>query len=198
VDNNTDIPQVGHLTSNVQFDNLLASEAEPIFSVGRWDVRPLVLTPGKAEALWEIVSKFKTLFSDFSPKNFDSWAVMLVDPDSIWIEVCEGRRLAGIGTFKGMSALTECECHFFALDRQPAEKADAWRKTLEWIFTQYPMLHRVTMNPPSIYYAAIRTALKIGFVHEGVKRETLMIRGRWTNQTIMSILRREAECHSEQ
>lgn len=154
----------------------------------------MVLTPGKAEALWEIVSKFKTLFGDFSAKTFETWAVMLTDPDSVWVEVCEGQRIAGLGIFKGMSALTECECHFLALDRQPAEKADAWRKILEWIFTQYPMLHRVTMSPPTIYYAAIRTALKIGFVHEGVKRETVMLRGRWIGQEIMSILRREATC----
>lgn len=154
----------------------------------------MVLTPGKAEALFEIITKFKTLFTDFSQNSYPTWVAMITDPDSIWVEVCEGQRLAGLGTFKGMSQLLECECHFFALDRQPAEKAAAWRKILEWVFVQYPLLHRVNMNPPTIYYAAIRTALKIGFVHEGTRRETVLIRGRWTDQTVMSILRREAQC----
>lgn len=153
----------------------------------------MVLTPGKAEALWEIVSKFKTLFTDFTEGSFETWGAMLLDADTIWIEICEGDRLACMAVFKGMSAsMFDVECHFFALDRMPAEKVDACKAIIPWVFRQYPMLHRITMKPPTMYYAAIRLAERIGFIHEGVMRETMPIRGRWANQKIMSILRSEA------
>ena len=155
----------------------------------------MVLVPGKAEALWETVSKFRTLFSDFNPGDLAMWVSMLTDQDSVWIEICEGQKLVVLCTFKGLtSQVIDAECHFLALDRMPAEKVEVVRKVIAWIFTEYPMLHRITMSPPTLYYAAIRAALKIGFIHEGIKRETVLIRGRWASQAIMGILRREAPC----
>ncbi len=192
MDSSNDNVAVISRASSSDTDNNLASPADAIMTIGRWDIRPMVLTPGKAEALWEIVSKFKTLFTDFTAGNYEVWATMLTNPDSMWIEICEDQRLACMGVFQGMSAsMFDAECHFFALDRMPAEKVDACKAIIPWVFSQYPMLHRITMKPPTMYYAAIRLAEKIGFVPEGIMRETMPIRGRWANQKIMSILRSE-------
>lgn len=148
------------------------------------------IRPGKAEALWEVVSKFKTLFSDMSSGSFEMWATLITDTDSIWFEICEGDRLAALVVFQHMHQLIDVDVHILALDRMPAEKVDVVKKILAYVFREYPMLHRITMQPPTIFYAAIRLARKAGFVDEGVKRETVIIRGKWADQAIMGLLRR--------
>lgn len=185
----SDIREVDTVASNLPDHNLLASKLPVIIEEGRWQVRSMDLRPGKAEALWAIVSKFKTLFSDMSGGTFDMWATLITDPDSIWFEICEGERLGALVVFQHMSQLLDVEVHIVALDRKPAEKVEAARLLFKHVFAEYPMIHRVTMQPLTIFYAAIRLAEKLGFVHEGTKREAALIRGKWANQAIMGLLR---------
>lgn len=151
------------------------------------------IRPGKAEALWEVVRRFKTLFSDMSLNTYETFVEAITNTDSVWYEICEGERLSALIFLQGMSKLVDIEVHIIALDRMPAEKADAVRQLIRYVFKNYPLLHRMTTQPLTIYYAAIRLAKKVGFVDEGVKREAALIHGKWADQAILGLLRRQGE-----
>lgn len=164
-----------------------------LFEEGKWQVRSMDIRPGKAEALWAVVSRFKTLFSDLSLNSYETFVQSITDTDSVWYEVCEGKRLAALIFLQGMSKLVDIEVHILSLDRMPAEKAEAVKHLIRYVFKTYPMLHRMTTQPLSIYYAAIRLAKKVGFVEEGVKREAALVHGKWADQAILGLLRRQGE-----
>lgn len=164
-----------------------------LFEEGKWQVRSMDIRPGKAEALWEVVSKFKTLFSDLSLNSFETFVYAITDTDSVWYEICEGDKLSALIFLQGMSKLVDIEVHILSLDRMPAEKAPAVKHLIRYVFANYPMLHRMTTQPLTIYYAAIRLAKKVGFVEEGTKREATLVNGKWADQAILGLLRRQGE-----
>ena len=193
MDSQTDLTEVKRSTSSSDFDNNLASALPVLFEEGKWQVRSMDIRPGKAEALWAVVSKFKTLFSDMSLNSYGTFVQAITDTDSVWYEICEGDQLAALIFLQGMSKLVDIEVHILALDRMPAEKAPVVKQLIRYVFKTYPMLHRMTTQPLTIYYAAIRLAKRVGFVEEGVKREAVLVHSKWADQAILGLLRRQGE-----
>ena len=99
--------------------------------------------------------------------------------------------MVGIVWFGDMDQVVDCTAHMVFFDRQPAEKLELCRTLMQWMFDQFP-LHRITVTPPAIYHATIRLLEKLGFTKEGCKREAVLLGGKWNDQLIFGITRKEA------
>lgn len=192
-DNNTTTVQHERVdsASRDRIENHLASPLPPFLEVGRWNARRFTITKEKCEAIWVMVKESKTLFSDLTQNLYEAWVSALLAETTVWIEICEGDTLLGLGAFMHLDRILETETHIVFFDRRPSEKTEICKAVIKWMFNEYPLLHRMYTEPPQIYFAAIRLSRRIGFVEEGVKRESILIGGKWVNQTVLSLLRSE-------
>lgn len=163
----------------------------PLFMVDKWAVREMQLSPKKIEALWEILQKYKTLFSDLTRADSSNFVQVLATPHTMWFEVIEYDAIVGIIWFGDLYQVVDCTAHVVFLDRQPSEKVEVCRVLMKWMFDNFP-LHRITVTPPAIYHATIRLLEKLGFEKEGCKREAILLGGKWNDQMIYGITRNEA------
>lgn len=175
--------------------NVLESHSEILLNVERWNVREMVLTRPKLVALWAMMERHKTLFSDLTKGDFDNWVRYLASPDSYWLEVYEGNQLVGIINFTDTHQCVDMLAHMVFFDRQPREKLEVCRQVMLWMFKHFH-INRITIMPPVIYYATIRLVEALGFKEEGCKRGAVLIGGKWIDQKIYGMLREEAECLS--
>lgn len=174
---------------------VLRSNTPAVVCAERWDVREMALSREKILALWDLLQKHKTLFSDLTRGDFDNWARYLVSSDSYWLEVYEGEILVGIINFTDMHQCVDTTAHMVFFDRQPHEKKPICKAVMRFMFDKFP-LNRITISPPIIYYAVVRLIEALGFKHEGTKRGATLIGGKWVDQHIYGMLREEAECLS--
>jgi len=161
-----------------------------LFTVDRWTVREVELTPEKTDAIWQMLKKYKTLFSDLTRDDPQNFVKIITDKDTMWFEVIEYDVIVGIIWFGEMWKITDCEAHMVFFDRQPSEKVGVCKEMVKWMFANFP-LHRITVAPPAIYHATIRLLEKIGLKREGCKRQSVLIGGKWNDQLIYGILRNE-------
>ena len=163
-----------------------------IVRVDRWSVREVELTPEKVKALWEMLQRYKTLFSDLTRNDIDNFVRVITAQNSMWFEVVDYDVIVGIIWFGDMWQVTDCNAHMVFFDRRPAEKVDLCRAVVRWMFDNFP-LRRITVSPPAIYHATLRLLEKIGFKQEGRKRDAVLLGGKWNDQIIFGILRQEVE-----
>jgi RimJ/RimL family protein N-acetyltransferase len=157
----------------------------------KWRVRELILTQEKALFLWTESNKYKALFSDFTLGDVANFSRGLLASDSLWYEVIdESDELVGVLSVTELNRITDCEVHVLFFDHKLQEKAPLCRQMIEHIFKIYP-LRRMTVTIPSICFALIRWAKKVGFQEEGRKRDSLLMGNRWVDQVILGILRQE-------
>jgi RimJ/RimL family protein N-acetyltransferase len=166
-------------------------DTDVLFEVDKWQVRELSgLSPDKVDALWQMLQKHKTLFSDVTAGNKENFVQALIAPNTMWFEVREEGVLVGVIWFGQMYEVTDCLAHMVFFDRRPAEKLEVSREMMRWMFKSFP-IHRITVMPPVIYYAVIRLLEKLGMRQEGRKRESVLLGGKWVDQLIFGILRTE-------
>lgn len=168
----------------------MTTTVNELFTVDRWTVRELELTPEKMDAIWQMLQRYKTLFSDLTRSNPENFVKIVMDKDTMWFEVVEYDVIVGIIWFGEMWKVTDCTAHMVFFDRRPAEKVDVCKAMVKWMFDNFP-IHRITVTPPAIYHATIRLLEKIGLKREGCLRESALIGGKWNDQVIYGILRSE-------
>lgn len=161
-------------------------------TVDQWVIQDLTLTPEKAKAIWDILQRHATLFSDLTrgdPRNF----LRAVTADhTLWFEVRQHDTLVGIIWFSDLHLLTDVSAHMAFFDRMTFEKLPVCKAIIKWMFQNFP-IHRMTVTPPDLYTATIRLLRRLGFTHEGTKREAVLLSGKWRDQMIFGITRTEAE-----
>ena len=168
----------------------MSTKVNELFTVDRWTVREVELTPEKIQALWEQLKKYKTLFSDLTRNNPENFVKIITDKDTMWFEVIEYDVIVGIIWFGEMWRGVDCVGHMVFFDRSPSEKVDVCKEMVRWMFANFP-INRITVMPPIIYHATIRLLEKIGLKREGCLRESVLIGGKWNDQVIYGILRSE-------
>jgi len=77
-------------------------------------------------------------------------------------------------------------------DRKAGDKAEVCKAVIKWMFKGFP-IHRINVTPPELYRATIHLLRRIGLKEEGVKRESVLLGGKWRNQALFGITRTEAE-----
>lgn len=170
---------------------MIAQDA--IVTVDKWEVREMAaLSPEKIDALWGMLQKYRTLFSDLTIDDKANFIQAIIAPHTMWFEVVEHDVIVGIVWFSDMYQVTDCTGHMVFFDRLPAEKLRLCKGLVKWMFVQFP-LQRMTVTPPEIYFATIRLLLKIGLKYEGRKRQAVLLGGKWNDQMIYGILRSEVE-----
>lgn len=162
-----------------------------IFMEDKWAVREMELTPYKLDALWNMLQRYKTLFSDFTRADPANFINVISAPHTMWFEIVEYDAVVGIVWFGELHQMVDCTAHMVFFDRAPAEKINVCRTLMQWMFDNFP-LRRMTVTPPEIYHATSRLLLKLGFTLEGRKREAFLIGGKWNDQLIYGITRQEA------
>lgn len=170
----------------------MTTTVNELFTVDKWTVREMELTPEKLATLWQMLQRYKTLFSDMTRDDPELFYHTVVAKDTMWFEVVEYDVIVGIIWFGEMWQVTDCTAHMVFFDRKPSEKVDVCREMIRWMFNSFP-LQRITVEPPLIYHATIRLLERLGMTREGIKRQSVLLGGKWNDQVIYSILRSEAQ-----
>lgn len=163
----------------------------PILVEGRWEVREMVLDWEKVEQLWNELQPYKTLFSDLTRGDFENFVKVLTNPNTLWFEVWE-EKIIGLVWLADIEQVVDATAHMVFFDRQPMEKVPVCRALIRWVFARYP-LHRVSVTPPELYHATHRLVERIGFKREGVKREAVLIGGKWNDMRLYGLTRSDVE-----
>jgi hypothetical protein len=161
-------------------------------TVGKWTVSDLSLTPPKAAAVWKVIKRHRTLFSDLTRNDSENFIRALTAPHTLWLEVRENGTLVGIIWFGDLHLITEATGHMAFFDRRSHEKLPLCKEVIKWLFRSFP-IHRLNVTPPDNYVGTIRLLKKLGMTAEGVKREALLYEGKWRNQLLFGLTRTEAE-----
>lgn len=155
-----------------------------------WQVREMVLTPAKLDNLWDRFQQYPTLFSDLTKGSKENFVAMFSQRDSYWMEVYDGDELIGLLYLMNLIQIVDADVHILFFDRRTKNKASLCRAVLRLMFDKFK-LHRVSSQIPDIYYATIRLAQDVGFRKEGVKRECILLGGRWRSQVQFGLLASE-------
>lgn len=169
---------------------IMTATVNELFTVDRWTVRELELTQEKTLAVWQMLQRYKTLFSDLTRGKPSEFVQALTNPNNLWFEVIEYDVIIGIIWFSDLSQITDCTAHMVFFDRKPTEKAEVCREMIRWMFNNFP-LNRITVTPPAMYHATIRLLKRLGMKYEGCKRQSVLIGGKWNDQHFYGILRSE-------
>ncbi len=161
-----------------------------ILSVEKWQVREMELTQEKVKALWELLQRYPSLFSDLTKGDQKSFVSTLLVPDSVWLEIVDYDVPVGIVWFGELNQVIDTNAHLVFFDRRPAEKLELCKEIVRWMFLNFP-LQRITASPPVIYMATTRLLNKMGFTREGTKRKAALIGGKWVDMAIYGITREE-------
>jgi len=161
-------------------------------TVDKWTVCDLTLSPAKVDLLWKVIRRHQTLFSDLTRNDPDNFLRALTAPHTIWLEVRERDVLVGIIWFGELHQIVDVNAHMAFFDRMSHAKIEVCRAVVKWMFHNFP-INRMSVSPPRIYTATIRLMHKLGFTEEGVKRQSILIHGKWHDQILFGITRDEAE-----
>lgn len=162
-----------------------------LISHGPWKVRELPLDAVKAAWLWEKVQTFKTIYSDLIPDKATAFAAMLQNPFSFWLEIVGEEGPVGLFYVDGLDQVVDANIHLLFYDRKLGDKSELIKEMIELVFRRFPGLHRLTAALPDIYFGTKRLALRSGLKPEGVKRQALLIGGRWVDEALYGVLAHE-------
>lgn len=156
-----------------------------------YTVREMVMTKAKLDWLWAEMSKYRTLFNDFTRGSIENFVAMTVDKNSLWFEVLEDEAVIGMIYFTDIHRVIDCEAHIVFFDLKLLEKAPLCRTVAQWMFNNFPLV-RISAVIPEIYRFTITLARRIGFRKEGVRRNTQLMGNKLVNEIILGMLREEA------
>jgi hypothetical protein len=163
-----------------------------IVEFDRWTVKDTILSIEKMQLIWHMLCRHQTLFTDLTRNDEMNFVHSITSHNSLWFDVFEHEVLVGIVWFGDMQELTNCTGHMVFFDTRPAEKVRLLQLLVKWMFANFP-LHRISVTPPVIYWALIRLLERVGFAREGLKHESVLMRGKWMDQAMYRILRTEVE-----
>ena len=176
---------------------MLSTERQPevgnlLVDFDGWQVHEMLLTPAKVEVLWQMFKRFPTLFSDLTAGDKDNFVAMLSQPHTFWMEVYEDDKMIGLLYLMHLDQVIDADVHILFFDRQTNNKIALCREVLRWVFKRFRM-HRVSSSVPDIYYATIRLAEKVGMKREGVRRESILLGGKWCDEIQFGLLATELD-----
>lgn len=152
------------------------------------------LSPEKIAELWKEFSQHKVLFSDFTDGKFRPFFAVLMDPRAIWLEVSvEGEDVpVGVMYITSVKPYHEADGHFAFWDSQGRGREPLVLYIAEWLMDRF-QLHRINAYVPEYQKGVRRFIERLGFVHEGVKREAVLYKEHRLPLHIYGILRSEVD-----
>ena len=168
----------------------LSNPAAPIISFDEWEVKELMLTWEKVDALWEVVKQFRSIFSDITRDDKANFNRLLTSPEVYWLEAYKAGELKVLMYVQGLENGIDAAGHMVSLDRETQDKTRLVREIAKYLFANFP-INRLTAPTARMYFATCRLLQRAGFTEEGVKRQAFLLGGRWHDIVIYGLLRSE-------
>lgn len=162
-----------------------------MISHDKWIVEPVTWSPSKLEAVWGLLQRYPTLFSDLTRGDFGMFEEAVAAPGVLLLEVLDGIVPVGFFRFDNMGQQIDCNAHVVFFDRKPMEKVVLGKAVAKWMFSSFP-LRRISAEVPDLYRWTINYAEALGFQHEGVRRKAVCMKGQWRDVILMGLLREES------
>lgn len=158
-----------------------------LIAVLPWGARPMVMTQEKVRWLWAEMNKFRALFSDLTIGSIDNFTNLITLPDSYWLDVINIETKKSVGVVYLLNVTSNPEVHIMFFDRVFKDKLELSKTLMRFLFATF-MFHRITAVTPVIYRNTILFAKKLGFREEGIRRESILVGGRWLDEVMLGIL----------
>jgi RimJ/RimL family protein N-acetyltransferase len=157
-----------------------------------YGIQDFPLTLESVRWLWEQMQRFRTLFSDATIGDLDNYVRLVTLPNSMWFRVVSKQswEVVGILYITDIQPLCDMTVHVIFFDRKFTDKVEICAAHLRYMFATLNT-HRASALIPDIYHATIRFAERVGFKREGIRRESVLIGGRWRDEIMLGILQRE-------
>lgn len=156
----------------------------------RWVVRELELTREKLKWYWDTFTQFRSLGIDKSDEDdCQEFVDRFLGRKYVLWEIMEDDKVAGLWVLENPAGPT-CHLHAYFFDRNLSEKTALSSYLVKMIFILFA-IHRLCITVPTMYFSTIRLAQRVGMRKEGELVESVMLNGRWANQTVLGILREE-------
>ena len=152
------------------------------------------LSPKKISSLWNEFKSHDVLFTDYTAGKLEPFLHSLINPRSVWVEIFDIEEDKAIGIMMATSILPnfDAEGHFTIWNGRASGKELVVLKSIKWIFDRYN-LHRMTAPVPGYQKGVIRFIKRLGFEHEGEKRESVLMGDRWIGLVQFGMTRSELE-----
>lgn len=164
-----------------------------------YSVRAAEWTLDKVDKYWDRIKTFG-IFSDNMPKTPQGFLSFVLTTGAMWFEIVDlsigPNEIVGLMyltdvTTGGDRPLVEATWHAMVWDAKAGNRRPVFRAAIRALFDKFGF-HRIRAEIPLKFGGVIRQAKKIGFVQEGVIRESVQYDGVWFNSLLMSILEKEA------
>ena len=138
------------------------------------------LNPKKVGELWDEFQKHDFLFTEHTAGKFEPFFYILINPGSTWLEIYDTTEDKPLGVIMATKIIHgyDSECHFAVWNGKARGKEDLFRESMKWIFDQYE-LRRLSAHVIGFQRGVIRFVERMGFTHEGEKREAVMKDDKW-------------------
>src|SRR5215472_5086698 len=152
--------------------------------------RPLVLTHGKLEYLWERMRLYPQLFDDLIPRTFEAFREGMMSPANQFYEFVRDDEVIGLAAATNVRPRLDCNIHIVMFDRRLRGREKVMLDALR-DFALRAKLRRITAVLPEDNKTAIKLALRLGFMHEGTMRKAHLRDGIYRDFLIFGILGEE-------
>lgn len=157
------------------------------------------LTSRKIQEIWMEYSQHDVLFSDYTQGDVEPFLDMLFDPRAIIAEIYMPKHDIPAGLmmltkvipgFDGMGHFT------FWSSKAKGKEPLFWKMMEKWM--DEFSLRRMSVETPGFGKGLIRMIERLGFKHEGTRREGQIHKGSWVGLEMYGILRSELQTKLEE
>lgn len=157
------------------------------------------LTAQKIQEIWMEYSQHDVLFSDYTQGDVEPFLDMLFDPRAIIAEIFmpEYDTPAGLMMLNRVIPGFDAMGHFTLWGAKTRGKEPLFWKMMEKWMDEFK-LRRMSVETPGFGKGLIRMIERIGFTHEGTRREGTIHKGSWVGLEMYGILRSELQMKLEE
>lgn len=131
------------------------------------------------------MSKVLVSSDDDNPDNFEP----RVDSLNGWVIVKDYDKIDGI-VYIELQTTTTAMLHPYLLSEK-GKGRKMIKEVLKWLLKT--KIHKINISIPVIYQSTINTAKKLGFIEEGINRESFLKNGKHHDQRLFGLTRSEIE-----
>jgi hypothetical protein len=152
--------------------------------------RPLVLSRGKLEALWDKMRQYPQVFDDVIPRTFEVFKEGMMAPTNQFYEIMQGEETIGLAAATQVRPRLDANMHVVMFDRRLRGREEVLKAAMR-DFAKRAQLIRMTVSLPEDNRTAIKLVSRLGFKLEGVMRKAHLRDGIYRDYHIFGILREE-------
>jgi len=152
------------------------------------------LTPQKIQEIWIEFAKHDVLFSDYTAGEVEPFLDMLFNPRGVMAEVLrlEDNLPVGLAMLTRVIPRFDAMGHFTWWDSTARGKEPLFWAVMKMWFDEFN-LRRMSAETPGFGKGLIRMIERLGFIHEGTRREGTIHKESWIGLEMYGILSSELD-----